>query len=218
MKNNFYSLKRIKILPNKSMRIYYWSVFLCANLILVACGNQSAPSNHSPETRKRQIHQEQGILMLEEQHKVPREFGYIIGTFFSIYLNLEEALVKGDTSTANNTAKELKFLLELIPDPKTSAKVVQTWTNHKEGYQKNLTAFLRVPGLQEKRTYFSYITEILYCTFKSFNLEVGDIHLAYCPMALDNKGAYWLTDNHKIRNPYFDNKMLNCGSIVELIP
>lgn len=40
----------------------------------------------------------------------------------------------------------------------------------------------------------------------------------YCPMAFDNKGAYWLTEGHEIRNPYFGDTMLKCGEITEIIP
>ncbi len=159
-----------------------------------------------------------GIIILEEQYKPNREFGYQIVTFFGSYLSLEEALVKSDTVAANNAAREMKFLLDLIPEPASGDKAAEAWANHKEGYRKNLTEFLHVQDLEEKRSYFSHITEFLYCTFKSFDMEAGDIHVAYCPMAFDNKGAYWLTDDHKIRNPYFGDKMLKCGEITEIIP
>jgi len=33
----------------------------------------------------------------------------------------------------------------------------------------------------------------------------------YCPMAFDNKGAYWISNETEIRNPYFGEKMLKCG-------
>jgi Cu(I)/Ag(I) efflux system membrane fusion protein len=34
-------------------------------------------------------------------------------------------------------------------------------------------------------------------------------------MAFNNSGAYWLSDNATIRNPYFGDKMLSCGSVEE---
>jgi hypothetical protein len=37
----------------------------------------------------------------------------------------------------------------------------------------------------------------------------------FCPMAFNNSGAYWLSDNAVIRNPYFGDKMLTCGSVEE---
>ena len=209
------------------MKAAYWSIFLIGSIVLTACGNQPAPDT-PPETEEEKMHQEhanladnlahKGIIILEEQYKPPREFGYQIGAFFGSYLKLEKALVKGDTVAANSAVREMKYVLGLIPEPTSDDKATEAWINHKDGYQQNMAEFLHVQGLEEKRSYFSHISEILYCTFKSFDMEVGDIHVAYCPMAFDNKGAYWLTDNHEINNPYFGDKMLKCGSIVENIP
>jgi hypothetical protein len=209
------------------MKATSWSILLIGSLVLAACGNQPAPGT-SPEKEEEKMHREhtnladnlahKGIIILEEQIEVPREFGQQVHTFFTSYLRLEEALVKSDTVEANNAAREMKYLLDLIPEPSSGSEAKRAWNNHKEGYRKNLTEFLHVQDLEEKRPYFSHITEFLYCTFKSFDMDAGDIHVAYCPMAFDNKGAYWLTDDHEIRNPYFGDKMLKCGEITEIIP
>ena len=37
------------------------------------------------------------------------------------------------------------------------------------------------------------------------------IYYQYCPMARDNKGAYWLSAVEEIKNPYFGDAMLTCG-------
>jgi superoxide dismutase len=210
------------------MNTKYWSLILIiGSFVFAACNNGPRPEL-SAEAKEEDMHREhtnladnlahKGIIILEEQYKPPREFGYQIDTFFGSYLSLEEALVKGDTVDANSAAKGMKVILELIGDTQFDGEAQRAWENHKEGYLKNLTEFQHVKGLEEKRSYFSHISEILYCTFKSFDMEVGDIHVAYCPMAFDNKGAYWLTKNHKIRNPYFGDKMLKCGEIAEIIP
>ena len=40
-------------------------------------------------------------------------------------------------------------------------------------------------------------------------------HIAFCPMAFDNKGARWLQRGTEISNPYFGASMLTCGDIGE---
>lgn len=210
------------------MNTKYWSLILIiGSFVFAACNNGSQPEMPA-EAKVEDMHREhlnladnlahKGIIVLEEQYKPNREFGYSMSTIFGSYLSMEKALVKGDTAAANDSAKEMKFLLEVIGDTQFDGEAKRAWENHKKGYLKNLTEFQHVKSLEEKRSYFSHISEILYCTFKSFDLEVGDIHVAYCPMAFDKKGAYWLTDNHKIRNPYFGDKMLMCGEITEIIP
>lgn len=44
-------------------------------------------------------------------------------------------------------------------------------------------------------------------------LKSGAIYKSYCPMAFNNNGAYWLSSNKKIQNPYFGDKMLRCGRV-----
>ncbi|MCF6295277.1 MAG: DUF3347 domain-containing protein [Flavobacteriaceae bacterium] len=39
----------------------------------------------------------------------------------------------------------------------------------------------------------------------------------FCPMANNNKGAYWLSEVEEIKNPYFGAKMMKCGSIKKQI-
>ena len=43
--------------------------------------------------------------------------------------------------------------------------------------------------------------------FKDKKITLFRIH---CPMALNNKGAYWIQDNAQTRNPYFGKSMLIC--------
>lgn len=35
----------------------------------------------------------------------------------------------------------------------------------------------------------------------------------YCPMYNDGKGAIWISEVKAIKNPYYGNKMLTCGSV-----
>ena len=41
------------------------------------------------------------------------------------------------------------------------------------------------------------------------------IYVQKCPMANNNKGAVWLSAKKDIRNPYYGEAMLTCGSTIE---
>ena len=43
------------------------------------------------------------------------------------------------------------------------------------------------------------------------------IYIQHCPMADNNKGADWLSLNKAIKNPYFGDKMLHCGSVIKVV-
>jgi hypothetical protein len=36
-------------------------------------------------------------------------------------------------------------------------------------------------------------------------------------MAKDGKGAMWLSETKEIKNPYFGDKMMECGEVNEII-
>lgn len=39
----------------------------------------------------------------------------------------------------------------------------------------------------------------------------------FCPMANNNKGAFWLSEIEEIKNPYYGAKMLSCGTVKKQI-
>src|SRR5690606_8985674 len=41
------------------------------------------------------------------------------------------------------------------------------------------------------------------------------VYKQYCPMADQDKGAYWLSEDEAVRNPYVGESMLKCGEVVE---
>jgi hypothetical protein len=52
---------------------------------------------------------------------------------------------------------------------------------------------------------------------KGGKLSSGSLYLEYCPMANENTGAFWLSNEKEIKNPYFGSMMLKCGSVKETI-
>lgn len=39
--------------------------------------------------------------------------------------------------------------------------------------------------------------------------------VAFCPMANEGKGGYWLSEAKEIKNPYYGDAMLECGEVKE---
>lgn len=47
--------------------------------------------------------------------------------------------------------------------------------------------------------------------------STSPLYKQFCPMAFNNKGAYWLAAEMEVNNPYFGDAMLHCGSVQEKI-
>ena len=70
--------------------------------------------------------------------------------------------------------------------------------------------------LEAQRKAFSQFSNAITSYFK-VSLSTGTLYRQHCPMAFDGKGADWLSKESAIKNPYFGDKMLNCGSVTATI-
>ena len=73
------------------------------------------------------------------------------------------------------------------------------------------------PDLDGQRRIFSALSNEMATLVKGGQLSMGALYLEYCPMANKNTGAYWLSNEKEIKNPYFGSKMMKCGSVKETI-
>ena len=53
-------------------------------------------------------------------------------------------------------------------------------------------------------------------TLTAFGVD-QPFYVQHCPMAFDNAGANWLSEESAIRNPYFGDAMLTCGSTIDTL-
>jgi Cu(I)/Ag(I) efflux system membrane fusion protein len=53
---------------------------------------------------------------------------------------------------------------------------------------------------------------------ESFGHADRNYYLTFCPMARDNKGAYWLQTVDTVYNSFYGASMLRCGEIKTPLP
>ena len=87
-------------------------------------------------------------------------------------------------------------------------------------FEKTITAIDRfIEGastIDEHRKSFDQLSELMFALVKNNTFEGIKIYKQFCPMAFNNEGAYWLSKNENILNPYFGEKMLTCGYTQEI--
>lgn len=114
------------------------------------------------------------------------------------YLAIKDALVKTD---AEGASKAAKAFLQLNPDAKLNAA---------------LESIVNSTDVAVQRQAFESLSMEMYEVVKTGNYE-SPLYKQYCPMAFDNKGAYWLAAEEEVNNPYFGDLMLHCGRVDEVI-
>jgi len=71
------------------------------------------------------------------------------------------------------------------------------------------------PTTERQRISFEKVSDAMYLLLKQADLKNGSVYRQYCPMAFNDKGAYWLSNEVEIKNPYFGKKMLECGEVTD---
>jgi hypothetical protein len=74
--------------------------------------------------------------------------------------------------------------------------------------------------IKSKRVSFYELSKSLIKEFKNKSIETKegqDIYIQFCPMAMNNKGAIWLSAEYNVLNPYYGETMLKCGVVRDTI-
>lgn len=223
----------------KTMKAIFMSTSLAALTILGACnGNQQNEhgDHESHENMKEEQHNEmeqeeaihrqhesirdnfahQDIIILDDPYRASAAINQEMKKVINAYLEMKDALVNSNASAADNAAAKMSSMVEAVDGSSLEGEGKEAWEQHASLYKNKLNEMQHVQSLEEKRSYFSHISEIVYCTVKSFDLkEDMELYATYCPMAFDGKGAYWIAETDQIRNPYFGEKMMKCGEVKE---
>src|SRR5699024_6600494 len=69
--------------------------------------------------------------------------------------------------------------------------------------------------LEKQRLSFKKLNEYLIPIAEHISNHKNTWYVQFCPMADDNNGGYWISLKEEIRNPYFGDEMLDCGSVEE---
>lgn len=78
-----------------------------------------------------------------------------------------------------------------------------------------LTGIAGETELEEKRAGFEMVSDMLYDIVQGTGLKGRTVYRQYCPMAFNDRGAYWLSKSNKPQNPYFGNGMLGCVEVTD---
>ena len=149
--------------------------------------------------------------------KVSSKFQLQLKGVFNNYIKLKDALVKDDSNNAVAEAKNIsqslsKVDMKLLKDEKAHTK----WMSFQKEIKASSLSISNTSDIKIQRNYFIHLSKYLIQTIEIFGIQ-EKVYSQFCPMANTDKGAFWLSTEEKIRNPYFGNAMLSCGSVEQII-
>lgn len=133
------------------------------------------------------------------------------------YFQLKDALVESDTTKANLAAAALlqaadSLKVDDIKGDSTGA-IKATARDYALSINGSAKAIQGEATLDAKRKEFEMVTDMIWNLTRTVRYNGQKVYYQFCPMAFNNKGAYWMSTEREIKNPYFGSKMLTCGSV-----
>lgn len=152
-----------------------------------------------------------------ERIDVASEFRKQLKQVLDNYLLLNDALVQDKSDTAQEAAKEIelsmdKVNMKLLPDEKAHGH----WMTIGNEIKTSAVSISKTSDIVAQRDHFKHLSAHMTSGVQLFG--VGQkVYSQFCPMANNNKGAYWLSLKEEVLNPYYGDAMLKCGEVKAII-
>jgi hypothetical protein len=133
----------------------------------------------------------------------------------SAYIGVKDALIASDTTKATAAARVLAVAADSLKvnEIKGDSMLKETARNFASTVSSSALGMAAEPNLNAKRKEFQIIADAMWTLTQTVQYDGQKLYWHYCPMAFDNSGAYWMSNERLVRNPYFGNEMLECGSV-----
>jgi len=129
------------------------------------------------------------------------------------YLDLVSALAADDEPQAARAAQSLPQAIKAAGPHGLEGQDADLFRSQMSSIASSLSG-------QESQTLVTLREKLLQLTaaletyLKTFGHDrPGPVVRLYCPMARDNRGAFWFQADSQVRNPYFGAAMLRCGEV-----
>jgi Protein of unknown function (DUF3347) len=149
------------------------------------------------------------------QFQVDATFQQQLSGVFTSYVLLKDAFVATDAAKVKEEAAKTQQSLSKVDMMLLTGVAHHDWMTFEGGLDAALKEMQASADIEAQRASFSKLSENMYKSIKAYGLGGATAFYEFCPMAFNNEGGYWLSNVAEIRNPYFGDKMLTCGSVQE---
>ncbi|NND26480.1 MAG: efflux RND transporter periplasmic adaptor subunit [Flavobacteriaceae bacterium] len=160
---------------------------------------------------------EESALNVTERIEVDSKFQDQLKTVFDAYIALKNELVEDDVKSTKSKATLIleqmgTVNMKLLSDNKAHTK----WMTLEKEIKSASNEISKSNDIMVQRNHFKTLSTHLTKAVQLFGVN-ETVYSQYCPMADNNSGGYWLSLENEIRNPYFGDAMLKCGSVKQTI-
>lgn len=150
-----------------------------------------------------------GDMKMEFSEEAQNTFGDLL----QIYLELKDALVASDPDQTQKLAQKGAGMASTISglpmDGMGKSHMSQLAIQFKDMASKS--------DLEGQRDVFVLLSQNMIQVGQQMQGLNVKLYVQQCPMANQNNGANWLSLDKEVKNPYYGEAMLKCGSVVSVI-
>ena len=166
---------------------------------------------------KHNANKESDHTNMNERLEVSEKFQQQLNSVYNAYINLKDALVKEDSiSTSANATTLLNKLNKVDMKLLSDNKAHNHWMSLEGEIKSSATSISETSDIKSQRDHFKHLSSHLINAVQLFGIN-EKVYVEFCPMADNNNGAYWLSKEEKVINPYFGEAMLTCGEVKQVI-
>lgn len=158
----------------------------------------------------REGHSEMGSAMkMEFSKEAETKFGDLL----KVYLDLKDALVASNQDQTQKLAQKGAGIATEI----SGMQMDDMGKSHIKQLASQLREMESKSALEGQRETFVLLSQNMIKIGQQMQGLDAKLYVQHCPMANNDKGANWLSLEEEIRNPYYGDAMLTCGSVVGTI-
>jgi hypothetical protein len=200
------------------MKQLFLVLMTMVSVIVSSCGDNAstAKKEEQPATATQEENAEVKVVKASFTN-VDANAGAYLKKITDNYLQIKNALTATKATEAGNAAQSMLDAINGFDKSLFSADQKKVYDAQEAGLKENAEHIANsTNNIEHQRKHFSNMSEGMYALVKAFGGGKTLYH-DHCPMAKEGKGAMWLSETKEIKNPYFGDKMMKCGSVEEEI-
>ncbi|MES2733179.1 MAG: DUF3347 domain-containing protein [Bacteroidota bacterium] len=192
----------------------FFTLFFCCIIFLLfmqSCEPKAASTEQSAVTEERAATNE----VTKPTFETPANFQSQFKEIWQAYLAIKDALVLSDPQQTREKAGAFVAVLHQADTALLESATKKMWIEREKSLANGAAAIKGGKTIGEQRAAFESLSEEIYGLVREVGASGTTVYKQYCPMAFDSKGAFWLSADKEIKNPYFGDAMLSCGQVQE---
>ena len=149
---------------------------------------------------------------------VPAVFRKQLDAVIEAYINLKDGMVQADEKATAKYSSSLLDVIQQVDGSLLKGDAKAFWEEKKSFLMQHARLCKEASTIAGKRENFIYLSQPLIKLVEAFGPGDEKLYVDYCPMANNNKGAFWLSETKEIRNPFMAESMRSCGEVKQEIP